>query len=397
MDHIPVEILIKIISYLNTYDLMQFCSACENYKCFYKEKSIVRFISFSRKFELQKFHLYRFIITNINYTSIKVLNINCLYWIPNDELRKLISKLENLEVLHALDTKLGITERDVATYNKLKKLAVSIEDNRFHDPFPRFLNVLKSLCLKITVKGLLFNDIYQFFENMKYLEELWIHDDDESFYKIDYDQIAVSLHNLKKLVIKSKTVLPCYDFKYIEQILNKPEGSKRSIFEPREHEIEKSWEIFESLHKDLPCGPIESKTLFLDSHIKHQDTPTQGFRRARSGIQVSCLNHPFQSIAENLKNLRELEIFNCSSCLGSVDLGAYSLIGTFENLQKLTLDIPISLDGLFLKEIFSGSRFFIKCRHLQSVNFLCVAQNEKFIINLCQHLHHTNNLRDFRY
>ncbi|KAJ8927618.1 hypothetical protein NQ314_019896 [Rhamnusium bicolor] len=119
MDQIPAEILIKILSYLNTYDLLQFCTAYETRKCYLNEKSLIRFVDFSRQFDLQNFSLYKLIKENINYTNIQVLNINYLYWIPSEELRKLICNLENLKELYAIDTQLGINCTDVDSYCKV--------------------------------------------------------------------------------------------------------------------------------------------------------------------------------------------------------------------------------------------------------------------------------------
>lgn len=139
----------------------------------------------------------------------------------------------------------------------------------------------------------------------------------EGTYRINYGQIAVLLNNLKKFVIKSTTVLPYYDFSYtglikvfecrrsesatelvfgktvtsylfffsnyfyymydsiiiclqpffyrllILEKLTKSEGMKPSIFEPAENDYERSWQIFQNLHKDLPYGPKESRVCFF--------------------------------------------------------------------------------------------------------------------------------------
>lgn len=42
MDGLPIEVVIKILSYLNSYDLMQFSKAFEHYICLLQEKNIVR-------------------------------------------------------------------------------------------------------------------------------------------------------------------------------------------------------------------------------------------------------------------------------------------------------------------------------------------------------------------
>lgn len=129
-------------------------------------------------------------------------------------------------------------------------------------------------------------------------------------------QICALLNNLKKFVIKSRTVLPYYDFNYthlakifeckrsesatelvfgntinslsfityvqfynchikfvviklfyrlliLEKGLIRSEGIEPSIFEPAENGYERSWQIFQILHKDIPYGPKESKVCYF--------------------------------------------------------------------------------------------------------------------------------------
>ncbi|XP_018579081.1 uncharacterized protein LOC108917116 isoform X2 [Anoplophora glabripennis] len=431
MDGLPIEVVIKILSYLNSYDLMQFCNSFENYSYILQEKDVIRIVDFSGKFGTQNIHLCKYISTNLNCNYIKVLNISYIYWIPSQDLRRLIKKLENLEILYAISTKLGIKDKDIAEYTKLKKLAISVEDNQFdHSTVIASKNLknLKSLCLKVEQKMEEYNGIYLFFRDLKQLEELWIFDEVESTCRINYGQIAVLLNNLKKFVIKSKTVLPYYDFGYTglikvfeckrresatelvyEKVVAKSEGMKPSIFEPAENDYERSWQIFQNLHKDISYGPKESQIIYLTKSIKEvyfedlnfchtiilcnskyidaalkilsfknssklkrlsfrsclfqnhtgniKEELTSGFKRSRKGVQVNSAFHPFQTAANNLKNLRELEILTCPGCTSGAVISAFPLIGIFQYLEKLVLEIPLLLDGSFLKEFLGPNSF----------------------------------------
>lgn len=86
---------------------------------------IFRTVNFSRKFGVHDIHLYRYITTSLNYSYIKILNINYIYWISIQELRRLIKKLENLESLYAIGTKLGIKYKDINEYTKVSYYLIS--------------------------------------------------------------------------------------------------------------------------------------------------------------------------------------------------------------------------------------------------------------------------------
>ncbi|KAG5868500.1 hypothetical protein JTB14_003308 [Gonioctena quinquepunctata] len=77
-------------------------------------------------------------------------------------------------------------------------------------------------------------------------------------------------------------------------------------------------------------------------------------------------------------------------CSGNGVMSAYPLIGMFENLQKLTLEVPVLLDGSFLKQVL------MKCQKLEWLSLKCIGQNPKFIINLCQNLKYSTVLKNFR-
>lgn len=78
------------------------------------------------------------------------------------------------------------------------------------------------------------------------------------------------------------------------------------------------------------------------------------------------------------------------SCINGSVLSAYYTITSFKNLEKLSLEISLLMDGLVLKDIF------IKCEKLKSLRLKCASPNEKFMVNLCHVLKYATSLRDLR-
>ncbi|KAJ8944722.1 hypothetical protein NQ318_007935 [Aromia moschata] len=405
MDQIPTEILCEILSYLDTYDLLQFCRAYGN-NCFLKESSIVRKVDFSRRFELKDINLYALINIDFNYTHIKILNIDNLYWIPVADLRKLINQLENLEELHAVHTELGLKEDDIFEYEKIS-------------------------------------------------------DEDPTFVGIHYENIVRLLKNLEKVVIKSKIPVPGYDFEdqgltltfecrrhgpgtdlIFEKIGQTPKHTSVTephvpSSEPKRSETEDALGVFYTLLHDLAYGPKESKQVCIQKCLnntrleelnfcqpnifcnlkyiscamkiltsKHSrelkklrlracmfgSSQTEAADKGdlKSPRQRSSTKHPFWKISENIANLRELELEACPQCNDEIVMSAYSAIQKFEHLNKLSLEVPSQLDGSFLKEVFT------KCRRLESLHLVCVVKNQTFMSNLCDNLKYATSLKHFR-
>ncbi|XP_056637611.1 uncharacterized protein LOC130445777 [Diorhabda sublineata] len=469
MDRLPNEILINILKHLNTYDLVQFCEVFPRLDYFLKEKYVIRITDWSRRFESYNKNICSFISIKMDPTLIEVLNINCLYWIPTQDLRRLLQKLVNLSELYAIDTKLGLKYQDTVEYSKLHKLAISVEDEHFGSETieaSRSLKSLRKLCIKIIAKklehGNAVSGLDLFFSRIKQLDELWVLDDTDSLYKVNFQRWVVQLKNLKKLVIRSRTVLPIYDFTFaglsktfdckrwntdIELIFEKiqyrkPSTTVKSIFDPRETDLEKAWDVFLSLHSDLPCGPKESKLLSIPEELNsiqfenlnfvhsiifcnlqyvtaaykllesdnckelqrlnfrtclfqgsqksnEQEEDHKIFKKARVGVKKDLPHHPFEKISKRLNKLVELEIYHCAMCTSSAVISAYSLIENFETLRRLTLEIPYLLDGSFLEKVF------LRCR-LEYLSLKLIAPNEPFVTNLNLHLEKAVALKHFR-
>nr|CAH7755903.1 unnamed protein product [Callosobruchus chinensis] len=460
-DLLPIEILEQILAYLDTVDLIQFCDVYPKLQYILQDGKVIKTVDFSRKFEVVNLDICQFITTKLNYNCIQTLKIEGVYWIPAEDLRRLIRSLDNLKELYALDTNLSVLENDIVEYFKLRRLSITVEDVHFEQEtvlFARHLSELKYLFVKIIWKqedhATGASNLMSFFSRMKQLKELWVCDIEESLNRIDYERIAVSLPNLNKLVIKTKGMIPYYDWKYLG--LHKVFECKRNHFETdciwekvktscsifRQSSsdstnigIEKGWHIFTSLCKDLPCGVSESRKLHLGENINNINFTDLNFchtvlicnakyyeaafeilssPHARSlkrlsfrscifstveqdklkngfkKLQISSEGHSFSEVAENVKYLTELEVYTCPDCIIDWSESGYVSISTFANLERLTLEVLHLVDGSFLEEIF------VKCRNLRFFSLTCEKPNEMFFFNLCRHLRHATALRDFR-
>lgn len=338
MDHLPNEILIKILEYLDTYDLVQFCAAFQHLDYFLKEKNLIRITDWSRRFEIHDTNICSFISIKMDPTRIKVLKINCLYWIPAQDLRRLLQKLINLTELYAIDTKLGLKYQDVIEYSKLSKLAISVEDENLGSETivaGESLKSLTKLCIKIVSKKEYVWDALSgldlFLSNIKQLNEVWVLDDVESLYRVNYERLVIELVNLKKLVIRSRSVLPVLDFKFagfsktfqckmwntnteliFEKVLDQKERTVKSIFDPTENDLIKAWNIFQGLHSDLPCGPKESKLLNDREKVSNIQFESLNFSNSIifcNSLYVNAAQKLLES--DNCKQLQKLNFRTC--------------------------------------------------------------------------------------
>lgn len=450
MENLPDEIIVHILKYVNTFELVQFCETNKRFQHLLRERKLIHQINFSKVFQFSEINIVGLINTRLDPNLIRIFNINGLYWIPTADLIRVISKLNNLEELYALDTKLGLS-KNILIYTKLSKLALTLTENNVES---NTLTNLKSLCLKIVLTDGSFN-FKQLFNEKWQLQELWVSNDRVQNYEI----IPYILRDLRKLVIRSRCFSPFYDFSNfglymifqcyrndseIQLIYEKvPKVNKTlSMFEPIENNLEESWEILHRHNKDLACGPKESKQLFLKEDIRNiefeelnfgysiihcqlkhidaaskillsnnvrklrklhfrtclfqktkkelQEPQENDLKKARYNMKTDVIDDPFAQASKNMKKLTELEIYYCSGCYDIEFLTSYYSIGAFQNLEKLTLEVPLSMDGSFLKDVL------INCQKLLSLKLTITSQNEKFMFKLFESLSHSKSLKDFR-
>lgn len=455
MEKLPDEIIVNILKYLNTIELINFCDECRNFEYFLRERKLLQKVDISKAFQFNQINVSKLINTRLEPSFIRILNINSLYWIPNADLLKVIKKLNNLKELYAMDTKLELC-KNFSVYKNLSKLALTVTESEVE---PGRVLCVKSLCLKLVLTKGIFN-FQKLFNDKWQLEELWIFNHERV---LNYEAIPYVLKHLKKFVIKTRSFSPFYDFRpvglqlifqcsrnesEIQFIYEKIPKIDRtvSIFDPIEHELEQSWEILHRFNKDVSCGTKEAKLIHLKEDLSNiyfedlnfghsiilcqtkyieaackillsknscdlkrlhfrsclfqkkeptleqllSDNSSIRFKKIRHDMNQKTINDPFQNIAHNLTKLKELEIFFCSGCYAIELLSSYHCISSFENLEKLTLEVPLLLDGSFLKEVL------IKCRKLWSLNLTITSQNEKFMSKLCENLKYSNALKDFR-
>ncbi|XP_060523891.1 uncharacterized protein LOC132700528 isoform X2 [Cylas formicarius] len=315
------------------------------------------------------------------------------------------------------------------------------------------LFLLKKLCLKIIIKKRDFHEIYSFFNELIGLEELWIYDSDDSISQpIKYDYIVFNLKFLKKLVIKTKLNVPFLDykpfglakvfetrrFKSITMCYVKCPSAQIiplrdvSIFEPYETELEHAWDVLQKFHCELPCGVKNSETIYLTKKIRDIQFEELNFFHnkcfcnpifIKATIDIlksencenlkklslkSCVlqcrkdtkeqsiqsltnrKYPFEDVVLNCKYLTELEIMCCQNCNITI-LWGFPLISKFTRLEKLTMEIPVHLDGKFLNDIFAN------CSELKSLKLVSMGSNENLNVNVYESLKNAKKIRDFCY
>lgn len=126
------------------------------------------------------FNTCKHIKQHVNVKLIRILNINCIYWIRASQLRNLLAKMKNLTKLTAVDTELGIDEMDCLVYNSnLEELALTIDLQYVNGTNHLALQLpnLKRLLLKYVVKyprPSCMHGFQEFLKKFDHLRELWV-------------------------------------------------------------------------------------------------------------------------------------------------------------------------------------------------------------------------------
>ncbi|KAH1020496.1 hypothetical protein HUJ04_010142 [Dendroctonus ponderosae] len=121
---LPQELWDHIFSYLTTSDVINFCKTSSEYAHFLGEIPLVRNFNVSGNYDFFNTNIYTYVTENVSYEYIKVLNINKLYWVKLEDLRRLLKILPNLEELLALNTALSFRPKDVLLYGKVRLFIV---------------------------------------------------------------------------------------------------------------------------------------------------------------------------------------------------------------------------------------------------------------------------------
>ncbi|CAG9764568.1 unnamed protein product [Ceutorhynchus assimilis] len=409
--YMPLEIWENIFSYISSSDVINFCRASPEFMYFLKQRNIVKTFDVSEDYYFIDNDLGDFIELNVSFEYIKALNINKLYWIPLDDLRKIVKSLKNLEELYALNTKLSLRAKDVVVYSKLKTLAITIDGNQFIqnvDPtiYKNNLYLLRKLCINFTHKNLKGNPIFhRLFSELYALKELWICDLDDSDHALKYDIIVAQMKFLEKLVIKSSVNIPFLDYKpfglakYFESrrfrsIIMKYEHLDMdkiiplkyvSIFQPFETDLEAAWQVLHTYKSEMPYDPDIHRQVYFTKQIKTAKFRELNFYHHKCFCTQDYIKATFDFLrAPNSRDLKKLSVKSCV-------LQRYPIPKGQHDLSNLTRKYPISeviknCQSLTTLELMQCASCNITI--LDGYPLLCGWKNlERFTIEVPSHLH----------
>ncbi|XP_063906403.1 uncharacterized protein LOC135125039 [Zophobas morio] len=452
---LPNEVLIKILSDIDTFTLLSFCDV---YQCdyFLQDRNVIRKIDLCKKYELEDLSQ---ISKKIAFERVTTLNINCIYWIQAAKLRKFVTSMVNLEVLYAIHTNLSLASVDTEAFSKLniKKLGISV--NRRDEVGNHRMPTVETLYISVVkVKTLI--SPFTLETIFPQLRKLWIDVEEPSGREIILH--CLNGESKSKIFCQVNAPVPSINFDHYwlttyynnrrarqpyvmccEKLSVKQLRSK-SIFE-----IEGklgSWQVLDELHCSKPYGPKDARrlilnectvdTIFFEELNFYHSGPVcnsrcreavedilrspcstrvkklcvmmclllnknasasvgvrdpHSFSRKRIGIENCVPTHPAENIFKNFLGLEHLELYVCHETAHHSAIQGYPLISLFEHLESLILEIPVTLDGSFLTQVLQ------KCQNLQKLEILSIAQNEKLNFSICNAISSASSLKDFRY
>ncbi|XP_045469447.1 uncharacterized protein LOC123677059 [Harmonia axyridis] len=449
-NYLPDEILLKILEQLTTLDVINFCKCYNRYAYLYGEKNILSCINLSKRNGFNRSYSFSTIMKNVCPDIVTVLNITNVYWIAASEIRKCLKKLVNLEELYLIGTKVGISKTDSLSYKskKLKKLAVTIDDKELQDSHAQYFPNVESLCVQIISKKD-FTCQYRLqclIKKLKQLSELWIHDVTNS-YPLDYDHLAYTGSNLKIFAFKALcSMFSDLKFKGLTKIFISEKSGREAYYEkleskspdPRTLAASPAWKVLNELHTSVPFGLSDAKKLhygltninkieFEELNFMHYPNLccpryinaikeiicSNNSKKLQKLALTNCLvtdkrlanseenpkkkkkydhNEPLseehKKFVDNLANLKKLELYTCCRYEG---FRIYYFIQYLKNLTHLTLEIPASLNGVFIKKVFEN------CNYLETLKVNVVLSNESFNQDFWMSLSLAKNLKNLRY
>ncbi|XP_063906031.1 uncharacterized protein LOC135124745 isoform X2 [Zophobas morio] len=432
---LPNEILIKILSGINAITLLNFCDA---YQCdyFLQDRNVIRKIDLSKRYELEDLSQ---ISKKIAFECVTTLNINCIYWIPADKLRRFVTRMVNLEVLYAIQTTLSLASLDTEDFSKLKikKLGISVNDD--HELHRHRMPTVETLYISFArLTYFVHRDIFKTI--FPQLRKLWIDAEPpgQEFFPFCFDvgrksKIFCQVRAPHFISFNEHLLTTYYD--------NRPRQPCVTCYGKMSTKMFKivsrsgSWAVLDELFYATPYGPKDARRLFLnectldtiffeelnfyhsgygldcDSRyteavedilkspcstrvkklcvmicilLSNRD-PRSSSRKDISG--EDCVHtYPAENIFKNFPGLEHLEVYVCNPAV----LG-YSLISLFEHLESLIVEIPINIDGSFLIQVLQ------KCQNLQKLKIFSLHRNEELNFNLCKAISSASSLKDFRY
>ncbi|KAJ3640809.1 hypothetical protein Zmor_027348 [Zophobas morio] len=452
-NYLPNEMLIKILSNIDTFTLLSFCDV---YQCdyFLQDRTVIRKIDLCKKYQLEDITQ---ISNKIALEYVRTLNINGLYWIQAAKLRNIITSMVNLEVLSAIQTNLSLVDADTEVYSKIKIRKLGVSLNSSGRIIYRKLPTVETLYISIKVTNL-FTPIGLMFI-FPQLRKLWVDVEELSGREI----VEYHVHDQSKSKLVCRINAPIAFFSVDHSWLTTYYNIKRPLqpymiccekFSDNQlsesgFQVESklgSWQVLDEFCGPKPYGPKDARRLFLNEYTLdtiffeelnfYQSAPfcntrcreavedilkspcctrlkklcvmmcllfnknasmfvdiedPDSFSRKRICIEKPVSTHPAENIFKNFLRLEHLELYVCHKIVHHSAIHGYSLISLFEHLVTLIVEVPISVDGSFLIQVLQ------KCQNLQRLKVFSVTQNEKLNFNVHNAIASANSLKDFRY
>lgn len=196
---LPYEMVRKILHYLDSGDMIEFLITFPEFQSVFKEKPFAEYafketglehlispilffrnINFHRRFHTID-HLPKYLRHSIDLSLVKIFNINSIYWVSEDDLLEILSKMNNLHTLLALDTQLDVCESHCDVFNRLPLQKVALTLDFQQNPMKNVylgLSSVKELCLKYAMFSKLLPSVlihlYFYLQQCTELKELMV-------------------------------------------------------------------------------------------------------------------------------------------------------------------------------------------------------------------------------
>ncbi|CAH1964687.1 unnamed protein product [Acanthoscelides obtectus] len=346
---LPDDIWEQILMSLPTYDVFRFFLEYPQYSYLAIGPRLPKTVDYTRSFDCKHMNISHMITTMLNYDILTTLKIDGIYWAVAEDLRVLVSSLKNLRELHALDTKLSLT--DGVLYGNLRKLSLTVHMEHWGVILALFsINMpkLKYLYVKIPKsygipKVKWTPNVYKLPTRVssmyQQLEELWILDEANEF----PGWISINtLGPLKKVVVKTSTeiYLECADrllksgfaiFKkyfdnpnvtyFVARKETIPESLRSNDFVPRGISSN-VWEMLKSFGR-TPWGIEETRQMHLSGSVetvKFYDlnfSPDDKVCKTKHEPEYTYTEAAHELLL--LNNSSELKRLNFQSCMFATD------------------------------------------------------------------------------
>ncbi|XP_044756524.1 uncharacterized protein LOC123315043 isoform X2 [Coccinella septempunctata] len=264
---------------------------------------------------------------------------------------------------------------------------------------------------------------------------------------MDYDHLAYTGCNLKIFAFKALcSMFSDLRFKDLTKIFISEKSGREAYYEkldvkspdPRALAVSPAWKVLNELHAAPPYGLYDAKRLyfgktdinkieFQELNFMHYSTScspryvtaikeivaSDNCKKLNKIAITNCLfkderlqnsdenpkkkrkyNHeqPLseeeKKFVDGLSNLKKLELYACCRYEG---FRIYYFIQYLTNLTELTLEVPASLNGIFIKKLFE------QCVYLETLKVNVVLSNEAFNHDFCMNISMAKNLKNLRY